>query len=272
MGLLFFLILLVLGIFSGMVAGFLGVGGGIIFTPILFYVFGISGIEDPVAWTIGTSLFCTFTAALSSSIQQRKHKNSFLLEGIKVGLFGAVGVYFGKLIATSDFYTETVFVIFFTILLLFVAVMFYKRGKQLNVITAADDKITVRKSVFTGGFGGFIAALAGVGGGVVVVPVLNLYYKIKLTKAVSVSSLVVLIISLSGWLQFAFLATPQEAATSSWAIGYVDFGTAFPLIIGAFFGGFAGVRLGKLVGRSVTQYGFSVLIIVVAVVMISRII
>lgn len=266
-----FLILIILGLFSGIVAGFLGVGGGIIFTPILLYVFALSGIEDPVAWTIGTSLFCTFTAALSSSLQQQKHHNSYLSEGIKIGVFGAAGVYSGKLIVTSSFYTETIFVIFFTILLLVVAVLFYKRGKQLNVSSAANDKITIRKSIFTGGFGGFVAALAGVGGGIVVVPVLNLHYKIKLTKAVSVSSLVVLIISLSGWLQFAFLSSPQVAAPSSWAIGYVDFGTALPLIIGAFIGGFAGVRLGKLAGRSFTQYGFSVLVVIVAVVMLSRI-
>src|SRR5699024_4068063 len=46
------LFLFLLGIMSGIVAGLFGLGGGILFTPILFVVFSDAGIEDPVVLTI----------------------------------------------------------------------------------------------------------------------------------------------------------------------------------------------------------------------------
>lgn len=265
-----FILLLLVGIFTGAIAGLFGVGGGILFTPVLLYLFSIAGVDDLVAWTIGTSLFCTFTAAFSSSIQQWNQKNSFLTEGLKVGLFGAVGVYFGKLVVTSSFYTEQVFVILFTFLLLFVAVMFYRRGKDKAGHSYEDSGITIGRSVFTGGGGGFVAALAGVGGGIVVVPVLNLVFKIPLIKAVSVSSLAVVVISFSGWMQFALLAEPAGTAATGFTLGYVDFGSALPLIIGAFAGGFLGVRLGSAISRKTLQISYSLLLLFVACAMIAR--
>lgn len=265
-----FILLLMIGVLTGIIAGLFGVGGGILFTPVLFYLFGIAGVDDVVAWTIGTSLFCTFTAAFSSSIQQWSQKNSFLSEGLKVGLFGAIGVYFGKLVATSDFYTEQVFAILFSIMLLFVAILFYNRGKNKEGQTFENSDITFGRSMFTGGGGGFVAAIAGVGGGIVVVPVLNLVYKIPLIKAVSVSSLAVLIISFSGWMQFALLSDPAGTAATAYTLGYVDFGSAFPLILGAFTGGFLGVRVGSLISRKVLQISYSVLLLFVAAAMIAR--
>jgi len=160
-----FLLLLVLGIITGILAGLFGIGGGTLFTPILFIVFSSLGVENVVPWTIGTSLFCTFTAALSSTIQQFNEKNSYLIEGVKVGLFGAAGVYAGKLVVTSDFYTELVFVTVFAILLLFVSIMFLRRGKSNKTIATSLKNVGIKSSSLTGGGGGFIAALAGVGGG-----------------------------------------------------------------------------------------------------------
>ena len=259
--------LLVIGIFTGIVAGVFGIGGGVLFTPILFFVFGSAGVEQPVAWTIGTSLFCTFSASLSSSIQQRKQKNSFLIEGVRVGLFGAVGVYLGKLISTSDFYTEVLFVGIFACLLLLVSYMFYKRGQSQRNTESNTDSVDLKKSLASGFGGGIVASLAGVGGGVVIIPVLNLWYKIDIAKAVSISSLAILIISMSGWVQFALDGGAAEGATA-YTLGFVDFGSGLPLIMGAFVGGFIGVKAAKKLPQSRRQVLFSVLSLIVAALMI----
>src|SRR5699024_6216503 len=105
-----------------------GLGGGILFTPILFVVFSDAGIEDPVVLTIGSSLFCTFIAAAGSSIRQYHQKNFYRAEGVQVGLLGAAGVVVGKMVITSDYYSQREFVIFFSTLLIYVAYMFYRRG------------------------------------------------------------------------------------------------------------------------------------------------
>lgn len=261
------LILFIVGVFTGAIAGLFGIGGGVLFTPILFFLFNSAGVETPVAWTIGTSLFCTFSASLSSSIQQRNQKNFFFREGLLVGLFGAAGVYFGKLLSTSRFYTEELFVGLFACLLLVVSYLFYRRGRSSDIASSSGSDITPKKSVVTGIGGGFIAAIAGVGGGVVIVPSLNLFYKIDIAKAVSVSSLAILIISLSGWLQFAFDPQATIGATG-FTVGYVDFGSGLPLITGAFAGGFLGVKLSGYLSQAKRQVLFSILSVIVSALMV----
>ncbi len=261
------LLLILLGTLAGILAGFFGVGGGIIFTPIFFLIFTQHGAENPVIWTIGTSLFCTFVASFSSTLQQIRQHNLYFGQGLKVGVLGAGGVYIGKMIVEAPYYTETVFVSFFATLLFFVAVMFYRRGSGAVLTKDNPEEIGWRKSGLTGGFGGIVAALAGIGGGAVMVPIMNLWYKIGLLRAVSISSFAIVIISLSGWLQFALFAE-GGGTVSSYTLGAVDFGTAFPVIIGAFTGGIFGARLNNKVSDKTVQIGFSILVLVVAGVMV----
>ena len=237
-------LLALFGLLAGVLAGFFGIGGGILFTPLLFTLYGDRGFDNPVAWAVGSSLFCTFVASLSSSVQQFRAGNLQLGDGLRVGLFGVAGVWLGKKVTLSAFYTEGIFVTFFAFLLAIVAVLFYikpatdeassgKTGGKTggsagkgNAGTGDSDgepasegdpksvawrgALRLPQTVLTGGVGGFLAALAGIGGGVAMVPILNLGYGVRLYRAVSVSSLAIVLISLSGWLQFAMEDTGRE--------------------------------------------------------------
>ena len=257
-------ILLLLGIIAGIVAGLFGLGGGILFTPILFVVFSDAGIANPVVLTIGSSLFCTFIAAFGSSIRQFQQQNFYWWDGIKVGLMGAGGVYLGKLVIISPYYSQQEFVIFFSLLLIYVAYMFYRRGsRSQNDLEQNDDGITAPQSLITGGLGGFVAALAGIGGGGVMVPLMNLLFKKSFARSVSISSLAIVLISLSGWLQLG-LAGNEIGTLTSFHWGYVDFGAAFPLATGGLLGGFLGALFNLKINRRYLQYAFSVLAIAMA--------
>lgn len=270
------LVLVLIGLVAGVVAGVFGVGGGILFTPILFLLFNGSGATHPVLWTIGSSLFCTFIASLGSSIRQFRQDNFFWKEGLRVGLLGAVGVYAGKLVATSSFYTERVFVVFFSILFLYVALMFFKRGHagdadngfRRPAATSGKPEIGLKEAAVTGGAGGFVAALAGIGGGGVMVPIMNLYYGLTFQKTVSVSSLAIVFISLSGWTQLALL-NGEGASLTGYALGVVDFGAALPLSAGGLAGGFAGAYINLKIGRKYLQYGFALLAVAMVVKLLS---
>jgi len=151
--------------------------------------------------------------------------------------------------------------------LLIVSYMFYKRGQAQKTIHSNQDPVLLKKSFLSGFGGGVVASLAGVGGGVVIVPALNLGYKINIAKAVSVSSLAILIISLSGWMQFALDNAAASGATN-YTLGFVDFGSGLPLIVGAFMGGFIGVKAAKKLPQDKRQVLFSVLSLIVAALMI----
>lgn len=259
------LILLLLGVVAGIVAGLFGLGGGILFTPILFIVFSDAGIENPVVLTIGSSLFCTFIAAFGSSVRQFQQKNFYWSEGITIGLMGAGGVYLGKLVITSTYYSQQEFVIFFSLLLLYVAYMFYRRGaRNQKEIEQNDTVVTWPQSIVTGGLGGFVAALAGIGGGGVMVPLLNLIFKKSFARSVSISSLAIVLISLSGWVQLG-LAESRIGTLTEFYWGYIDFGAAFPLAVGGLVGGFVGAFFNLKINRRYLQYAFSVLAIAMAV-------
>lgn len=265
-----FIILLLLGILAGIIAGLFGLGGGILFTPILFVLFKDAGIEDPVVLTIGTSLFCTFIASIGSSIRQYNQKNFYWSEGLKVGLLGAAGVTMGKWVITSSYYSQKEFVLFFSVLLFYVAYMFFRKGRangsDMEIINA---RVSLKESAVSGGLGGFVAALAGIGGGGVMVPLLNLFYKQAFKKAVSISSLAIVFISLSGWLQLAM----QESggALTTYVIGLVDFGAALPLAAGGLAGGFAGAFLNQKISRRYLQVSFALLAVGMAVKLLAEV-
>ena len=268
-----FILLLLSGLIAGIIAGIFGLGGGILFTPILYYLFITSGVTNPAIWAIATSLLCTFIASTGSSIQQGFNKNAFLKEGVVVGVTGSAGVYIGKKWVMSNYFTEELFVILFSMILFMVALLFFYRShnRKLTPEDETEGELTAVKSVISGTSGGFVASIAGVGGGIVLVPMMNLIYRLKLSKAISISSLAIVLISFSGWFQYAFLSGEQSGLTS-FTIGYVDFGTALPLIIGAFSGGFAGVRVGLYLTARVTQILFGTLILIIVFSMIRTLI
>lgn len=261
------LLLLVLGIFAGTVAGLFGVGGGILFTPILFYLFTGLGVADPAVWAIGTSLICTFLSSLSSTIQQRNERNIHLKQGLIVGLAGTMGVYFGKEIVMSVWFTDEVFVLMFALLLILVSILFVRKSNIVQQKGTINRDLSIIESSGTGFAGGFISSLAGIGGGVVMVPVMNLMLKLDLSKAVSISSLAIVFISLSGWLQYAFLGGSPEGATQ-FTLGYVDFGTALPLLFGAFIGGILGVKAGVVLSGKITNRLFALLLFSISLYML----
>ncbi|MDZ7808113.1 MAG: sulfite exporter TauE/SafE family protein [Gracilimonas sp.] len=259
------IILLVIGLGAGVLAGLLGIGGGIIFTPVLYFLFSGAGVEEPVIWTIASALFCTFIAASGSMVRQYMQKNVFLMEGLLLGLMGAIGIYVGKQILTSPYYKETEFVIFFSMMLIYVSWMMFRRGSDTSSEIKRDyEDMNLGSSFVTGGIGGFVASLAGVGGGGVMVPIMNLFYKQPFRKAVSISHLGMILMVTTGWLQLAFEPGAISGITD-FNIGYVDFGAAFPLSIGGLVGGFGGAYLNLKVNRKWLQWGFGILAIAMAI-------
>lgn len=257
-------ILLIIGTIAGLIAGLMGVGGGIIFTPVLFFLFDHAGVKDPVIWTIGSGLFCTFIAASGSTIRQYVQKNMFWREGIVLGLMGAIGVSIGKQLLTSKYYSEVEFVIFFSLVLLYAAFMMFKRGKDVQSESEREYRdLGVRKSFIAGGIGGIVAALAGVGGGSVMTPIMNLVYKQPFRKAVSISQLAMTIMIFTGWFQLA-MAENSLSGITPYTLGFVDFGAALPLSIGGLFGGFTGAFLNHRINRKILQWGFAVLAVIMA--------
>ncbi len=84
------------GLAGGIVAGMLGVGGGIIFVPALAIVF-----DEPQVRAEATSLLAIIPVAVVGTMRQRRYGNVRLKEGIALGVFAIGGAAIGVLAANA---------------------------------------------------------------------------------------------------------------------------------------------------------------------------
>lgn len=257
------LLLVVAGFAAGVMAGLMGLGGGILFTPVLLLLFQASGLEQPVLWTVGTSLLANFTTALSSVFKHLQLGNHYLREGSLLGIFGISGTVVGRWIITSSWYNETEFSLFFSAILLYAAWHFFYGDRKESEENQSVSGLTVLQAALIGIAAGGMASLAGVGGGMIIVPALSVMLGWPLLRIVSVSSTAIVWITFSGWMQFMFMASPQTGI-SGVTMGFVDLGVAAPLVVSSYFGARYGVRLFQVLSLRVLRWSFGTLVLLVA--------
>lgn len=70
-------LLVITALIAGMLAGLLGVGGGIVIVPVLFWIFDALGVGGPMAMTVSvaTSLACIIPISFTSARSHRKRGN-----------------------------------------------------------------------------------------------------------------------------------------------------------------------------------------------------
>ena len=181
------IILILVGIFIGILAGFFGIGGGIILIPILMLL----GIDIKTA--IGISIIQMVFSSLYGSYLNYKKGSLILGEGVWVGIGGFIGGAIGAY--TSNLVPERV------LQLLFLGVVLFA---LYNIFTAKASKGEEVKTLsyivlfIVGLIIGIFAISLGVGGSILLTPILAgfLHYPIK--KAVSAGLFFVAFSSVAG--------------------------------------------------------------------------
>ncbi len=207
------------GIIAGILAGLLGIGGGIIIVPVLFETFSAMGI-DPGArmhLAVGTSLATIIPTSVRSLLAHRKKGavDEALLK--KWGPPMVVGVLLGTVLAT------------------------YVSGKSLTGVFAfvalgvslfmalGREEMAISGRLPTGFFGFFlpailggISAMMGIGGGTLTVPTLTLY-KYPIHRAVGTAPGFGLMIGILGTIGFVYSGI-GDAALPPWpySAGYIS--------------------------------------------------
>lgn len=185
-------LLLATGAFAGILAGLLGVGGGIIIVPILFHLFAGFGVDTSLAMplAVGTSLS---TIVLTSIASARKHhaKGGIDLLLVQSWIMPVLlGVTFGSLAAglVDGAHVKTVF----GVMLVLVSLHMLASSRWRLELMQHLPPLPVQYAAAVG-VGG-LSALLGIGGGTLVVPLLT-SFAFPIHRAVSTASLFGLIIS-----------------------------------------------------------------------------
>ena len=235
-----FIILFLLGSFGGFMSGFLGVGGGIIYVPVLDY-FLSKYFHDTelVKAVLANSLFVIMFSAAVASYKQYKLGNLFFKEIIQTLLPGIASVVIMQtLINKGTWYSRDVFLYFFLSMLLFVVFkMFLSKPKT---IIAESTKADNYKYNITGAFAGIITAMSGLGGGVIMTPVFTEWMKLDIKKASAISTVVIL--GFAVIIGILNLNVVPQNSISNFQFGYILLPIALPLIIGTFLFAQMGVK------------------------------
>ncbi len=180
--------LILVGIFIGTMSGFFGIGGGIILVPILLAL----GFEIKDA--IGISIIQMVFSSIYGSYLNHKKGSLIIGEGIFVGLGGFIGGYIGGSV-TEYIADEVLQFTFFGLLIYALFRLFFSKNHEDDAQTKSLNK----GLLFGIGIGiGIFSITLGIGGSIILTPLLVglLHYPLK--KAVSAGLFFVVFSSVAG--------------------------------------------------------------------------
>jgi uncharacterized protein len=196
--LLFIAALAATGMVAGLLAGLLGVGGGIAIVPVFFLGLGVAGLIPEIAshLAVGTSLAAIIPTSISAMRAHSRKGNvdRSLLKRWAITIF--IGAAVGG-VAARFIPGEGLRAVFGGVAIL-VAINL-ALPKQLTVASAPPLNKWVNGFVF--GIVGFLSSLMGIGGGTLAVPIFTAF-SIPVHKAVGTASALGLLIAIPGTIGF----------------------------------------------------------------------
>ncbi|WP_153770772.1 sulfite exporter TauE/SafE family protein [Labrenzia sp. CE80] len=219
--------LLATGVVAGIIAGLLGVGGGIVIVPVLYYMFSGLGIDQDVLMhlAVGTSL-ATILATGTSSARAHWKRGSVDIDLLKSWWWAiALGVIGGATLA-GNLSGGALTLIFGVVALVVSANMLLRKEGSAIAEKLPGSPFKELMGLLIGG----ISVMMGIGGGTLGVPTLTLFsYPIR--KAVGTAAAIGLIIAVPGTLMSIYFGWEAEGRPP-FSLGYVNL-IGFFLIIPA---------------------------------------
>lgn len=236
------LILGLLGLLGGSLAGLVGIGGAVIFVPALVYVVGW-----PIKEAVGASLVVMVFTALSGTVRGIRSEDAvdwrvfaILSAVIAPSTLGGVAV--------SRFSPDVVVQLVFAVFLLVLA---YPTARGESRATGRREIPLV--FILPAGMGiGVLAGLVGIGGAALTIPLMAAGFGLSFKTAVTTS------------LAMNFL-TGVAGGSGYLLTGTVDVGSLPALVVGATVGAWIGVALRDRASEALVRRGFVVLMVLTSV-------
>ena len=256
------LVYLCCGAVAGVLAGLLGVGGGIVIVPMLVSVFPTQGIppEYVQQLALGTSLASIMITSVSSARAHNKrgavHWDIFrrMTPGILLGTF------FGGLVAS---HMPTLFLkVFFICFLAFVAVQMLSSYRP----PSTREMPGALGTAGAGGVIGLISSFVGIGGGTLSVPFMS-YCNVPLHHAVGTSAALGFPIAVAGTLSY-IIGGWQQPDLPAGCFGFVHLLALVGIAVASFCTAPLGAKLSHALPTSKLKKAFAVFLIIVDIRMI----
>lgn len=185
--------LLALGTLTGFLSGFFGIGGGMILVPLLLFCgFDMKeAIPISIMQMIFSSIFGTF-------LNSKKNK-SILKDGLFIGIGGSIGGLFSGYIVAS-FPSIALQYLLILITVFSILKTFFSQAEPLCE-PKEHNKLTLS---IIGFFIGLIAMSVGIGGSIMLTPILVGFMKYNIKAATSLGLFFVIFSSISGFVSLSY--------------------------------------------------------------------
>ena len=203
---------------AGFMAGLLGVGGGIIMVPALYYAFSVLDFDlvTRMHLSVGTSLAIIIPTSIISTKTHSEHDAVDFKMVKTFGLLIVVGVLAGTFLAVN--LKTPALVLFFAFFSCFVGLFFiFLRDKLVE----NPREISALIKNISGVLIGFISVPLGIGGGSLMVPFMRTFgYDIR--KSIGTAAAVGFLIALTGTITMIFSGKIIDNVNSPFSFGYVN--------------------------------------------------
>ncbi|HEY3430553.1 MAG TPA: sulfite exporter TauE/SafE family protein, partial [Cyclobacteriaceae bacterium] len=227
------LLLVAAGIVAGFIAGLTGLGTGIVMLAVIPSILVHYQIPDHqlVSVIIANTVFSTLVSSFANVVTSLRHRMFFLKETIWVGFFAVIFSFLVfEWIVSSGMYSKQ---LFNSIIVGFMFIIILQTFRKLKLSNVEAERVTKPKLILTGIFSGTIAGVTGLGGGTIIIPLLNLWQRVDIKKAKSISFGVIFSIAL--WLTVYNLFFGGSVNVSG-SYGLIILPMMLPLIIGVLMG------------------------------------
>ncbi len=203
---------------AGFMAGLLGVGGGIIMVPALYYAFTVLDfdIATRMHLSVGTSLAIIIPTSIISTKTHMEYDAVDFRMVRSFGIFILLGVIAGTFLAVS--LKTPALVLFFSIFAFMVGLFFiFVREKLMDNPKKISDLVKNISGVIIG----FISIPLGIGGGSLMVPFMRTFgYDIR--KSIGTAAAVGFLIALSGTITMITGGKIIDNINTPFSIGYIN--------------------------------------------------
>jgi uncharacterized membrane protein YfcA len=232
MALIDFIILIGAGCVIGFLAGMFGIGGGLLIVPLLVFSYSYSGVSPSIQTHLafGTSLFIVIFTSLMSSFQHYKQRTIYWPAVYAIGLSSALTA-FGASRWVAGLSGKHLRVVFAIVVITAGIRMLTESEAESQKKLELLSKPSTPSLIGIGLASGIVSALAGVGGGVITIPMMYYFLKIPLKLTIGTSSATVIITALASVVGY-ILSGMGHGGLPEWSLGFVDLQRGIAILIG----------------------------------------
>jgi len=203
---------------AGFMAGLLGVGGGIIMVPALYYAFTVLDFDivTRMHLAVGTSLAIIIPTSIISTLTHRAHDADDFKMVKSFGIFILIGVFFGTFLAVN--LKTPALVLFFSIFAFMVGLFFiFLREKLVDNPKQISNLVKNISGILIG----FISIPLGIGGGSLMVPFMRTFgYDIR--KSIGTAAAVGFLIAVTGTITMITGGKIIDNVNTPFSLGYIN--------------------------------------------------